>query len=847
MSQELHYTSAPRGLKSTSRGYCTVARTADMPALLADRLEGLSGYRQIFPPNDARAADNPVVYSHLRLNLGARDSSILSRVSFAGLDYTDRSNKYAHHIVLDAMERPTAGPAWVAAQPGFFDTEWHGEPRILAEGRRPPSGEPPAGICRAWAAATGDPGWAGVAAEAFLADPKRLVIFVIDPGLDLLPLFVEAIALLPDSRRWEVGFSTYCTNLPNDLSCSWRGVLRDSPEALSFGKLPDALMVDLSRSMPPATGGELVELARTGIRPIHRRKRVGTVPVESAPTSPGISPPVSVGRAVASSFSNARISAPNAITDVPASPRTESPRPSRLAPGARSRNSPVHWGPALVVVLLVCGCLWLVGSNWRKRPRSLEMAEREAASATTDRPIPPPQPAPASRKRDPAGPPSLEAKTASEASPAPERVKNNAPTIPTGSVASSKRAPQADARGDIPVPSQPPVSPSTPDGTFERPILARSFGELPGKPSLLGGKNEKPYAMTFEHKVTSIHLVGSQDACLGSFKLSESQAASWPGLTVSWDPSQSGSTLGPKPVELAEFRIEDKSVTFVPLPLGFKGSDETEKASIALTECALQITLSDQSTAYVFLNKLWRIPSPLPVSHFFPLEKKAGWIPLAQGGHGLEFRKPLVLLPKPTTPPQSDCLEFTIVDPTNHARVQSKHVGLGRLLFGFLDDPSPQTAALEMRFDPDPTAVWKRVAKGLHEIKLSEIKDIKEEDDEQKKKANDDSEEFGDRIKRQVKLIQGFVATHLRDPRALPAIKKLQTDLSQIKTSKTVVADPAVDEMLSGLAYMIWAANSIERSRMECQIGIEVGNLVFVVSEAEPANPNAIPNPNSKR
>jgi hypothetical protein len=48
MSQELHYTSVPRGLRPGSRGFCIVAVTAQMPGALAERLEALSSYQPVF-------------------------------------------------------------------------------------------------------------------------------------------------------------------------------------------------------------------------------------------------------------------------------------------------------------------------------------------------------------------------------------------------------------------------------------------------------------------------------------------------------------------------------------------------------------------------------------------------------------------------------------------------------------------------------------------------------------------------------------------------------------------------------------------------------------------------------
>ena len=66
MSQELHYTSVPRGLKPGTRGFCTVASTPACPAALVERLESLSGYQPVFPPHDPAAARNPLIFLHLK-------------------------------------------------------------------------------------------------------------------------------------------------------------------------------------------------------------------------------------------------------------------------------------------------------------------------------------------------------------------------------------------------------------------------------------------------------------------------------------------------------------------------------------------------------------------------------------------------------------------------------------------------------------------------------------------------------------------------------------------------------------------------------------------------------------
>jgi hypothetical protein len=262
MSQELFYTSAPRGLQPGSRGFCTVAATRGLSPALVEKLESLSGYRPLFPPHDARAGMNPVAFAHVRISAGGKTYTVVSRIGPAGLDYTERPNKFAHHVVLDPTELPAGGPAWLLRQPGFLEARWDGQVQVLAAGRATPRGDMAPEVCRSWQALTGDAGWGGVLAEAFQADPTRLVYLVFDPGMDLLPLLAESLALLPPEQRWEVTFSTYFTGLPQGAQCLWRCVPRGSPEAKGARQFPGALILDLGQDLGTARGGPLVAKAR---------------------------------------------------------------------------------------------------------------------------------------------------------------------------------------------------------------------------------------------------------------------------------------------------------------------------------------------------------------------------------------------------------------------------------------------------------------------------------------------------------------------------------------------------------------------------------------------------------
>jgi hypothetical protein len=265
MSHELFYTSSPSGLKPGSKGFCTVAMTQGLSAQFAERLESLSGYRFAFEPGSAQAALNPVQWAHWRVTVAGKTRSVLSRVASAGADYSGRSNKFAHHLVLEPGEQSAGGPAWLMKQPALLAREWAGKPAWIPTGRPVPAGDRKAGVCGAWATAAGDAGWGGVLAESFLKEPNKPAVIIGTPQTDFLYLFEEAIALLPASHRWQVTFSTYFTDLPAGLICAWRGVLAESAVARDALKQPGRFMViDLTSEPGMAPTSPLVELARSG-------------------------------------------------------------------------------------------------------------------------------------------------------------------------------------------------------------------------------------------------------------------------------------------------------------------------------------------------------------------------------------------------------------------------------------------------------------------------------------------------------------------------------------------------------------------------------------------------------
>ena len=293
MAQALIYTSVMKGLKPGSKGFCTVASTQGMAKNLGDRLEGLSGYRHLFSPGDPNASKNPVKFSHVIFRIAGVRYNALSRVADYGLDYSQRTNKIAHHIALEGAELSPAGPAWLLAKPGVMETAWQGEPRPL-----PPPSFPTAavnaGICHTWKKLAGDAGWGGVLAEATLN--KKTIYIVFRPGMDVLPAIQEAVALLPANKRWEATFTTYYQKLPAGVECNWRCVVEGSDEARRALRDPRMIAIDLCAAGTAAPEGPWVDAARTGRTPElgkethldwNRAARRGPAPIEvGTETSP---------------------------------------------------------------------------------------------------------------------------------------------------------------------------------------------------------------------------------------------------------------------------------------------------------------------------------------------------------------------------------------------------------------------------------------------------------------------------------------------------------------------------------------------------------------------------------
>ncbi len=230
---ELIHTSVPKGLKENAMGFCSVAWTQGMPANYVVPLEQLSGYRMLYNPDDPRYSKNPVVFSCITTKIAGKSMMVVSRIGCCGLDYSGRSNKIAHHVVIEKHEisRNEFSGAGVLLFGGFLD-HWDGPPKLLPVrilGCRP---LPPAKAV-VWERLTGDAGNAGVAADWFVRNPGKSVFLEFAEGTDsgdLLKMAAEVTAVLPPEKACDFTFSTFFSGSAQGTVCFLRAAMAGSME-----------------------------------------------------------------------------------------------------------------------------------------------------------------------------------------------------------------------------------------------------------------------------------------------------------------------------------------------------------------------------------------------------------------------------------------------------------------------------------------------------------------------------------------------------------------------------------------------------------------------------------------
>lgn len=257
MPLQLIFTSAPRGLVAGRSGFCTVARHASLSERLTQQLEALG------TPHDAAEG---VTFTFRRLEAGSQTWYVLSRFVARGLDYSQRDNRLAHHVVFTAEEAAVLPPpAAVALRWNDWKDTWSEEPTWLKEDTRPlplashPVLTPAAGW-REFAGTGAKAAWlvnASGAASVSLLNPPS--------SAQLLRLLAESSALL-GRAAWSATFTTNAAKTGAD-GFDW-----------AVGYASGRPTIDLAQAAQlTAPTGELARVAATGAG--------ATAPASAGPTA----------------------------------------------------------------------------------------------------------------------------------------------------------------------------------------------------------------------------------------------------------------------------------------------------------------------------------------------------------------------------------------------------------------------------------------------------------------------------------------------------------------------------------------------------------------------------------
>lgn len=261
----LVFTSAPQGLAPGRSGFCTVARHAEMPERLAALLEGLGT-----PHANAGTA----TFTLRRLEAGGRGWLVLSRFTAGGLDYTQRDNRLAHHLVLTEAETAALPPpADVALRwKGWID-RWDEPARWLEPTQLHLAPGRPLIPCSAWRRLTGT----GAKAAWLVSGDNAVNACLVNPGDTdaLLGLLAESGALM-GRASWAASFTTDAAVTGAD-GFSWCG-----------GEAGSRRRIDLSSAAgEPAPEGEKAQLAALGVAA--RARAEARAPSERPGPAPGAS------------------------------------------------------------------------------------------------------------------------------------------------------------------------------------------------------------------------------------------------------------------------------------------------------------------------------------------------------------------------------------------------------------------------------------------------------------------------------------------------------------------------------------------------------------------------------
>lgn len=127
--QQLIFTSVPMGLEPGRSGYCTVARSQDLSKKEIREIEKLSvldySISKSSPPN---------IHSFRLIETKNSFFYLLSRIKSCGIDYSNRTNYIAHHVIIPPeLINELPPPSHIFEYWNGWKNQWDGSPKYLNE------------------------------------------------------------------------------------------------------------------------------------------------------------------------------------------------------------------------------------------------------------------------------------------------------------------------------------------------------------------------------------------------------------------------------------------------------------------------------------------------------------------------------------------------------------------------------------------------------------------------------------------------------------------------------------------------------------------------------------------
>ena len=211
------------------------------------------------------------IFSHRTISFGGETWHILTRMADAGVDYTNRNNYIAHHLVVSDAEATgfKANPAEILAQWNGWISKWDGDPRFIDE----PAGLSDIGNKNTLPAANWEKIFGNPAKAALLGKAGVQISAATSDARTLLDLFSESLLLnINPLDAWDTTFTTSFSASENSANFLWR--------AVTSGEDSSSVINLKARIAPPAPDCRAAQYAATGVMTNRERMnlKVGGAP-----------------------------------------------------------------------------------------------------------------------------------------------------------------------------------------------------------------------------------------------------------------------------------------------------------------------------------------------------------------------------------------------------------------------------------------------------------------------------------------------------------------------------------------------------------------------------------------